>query len=112
MREKMTTVPLAGHAPSSYGLGIYVYRDLWGGGTAYTHDGRDPGYEADMLHFPDLGLTIALCANGSGRGASRIYSRLVSDVVRLSVAAVDLTAPPSPNRLRDGSPTRAISGLP
>jgi hypothetical protein len=55
MRKEMTTTRLSGHPPSNYGLGLYVQRDLWGGGRAYTHDGRDPGYEADMLHFPDLG---------------------------------------------------------
>jgi CubicO group peptidase (beta-lactamase class C family) len=89
MRREMTSVPLPGRAPSGYGLGILVHRDLAGGGPAYSHDGRDPGYEADMLHFAGPGLTIAACANASLGRASRVYDRLITRVVHASLAAVD-----------------------
>lgn len=81
MRAELTRMSASGYPASSYGLGLYVHRDLWGHRTAYTHDGVDPGYEADMLYFPDLDLTIVICANGSLGPASRTYEQLLSAVI-------------------------------
>ena len=87
MRTEMTKAPATSPRPSDYGLGLYVHQDLWGGGPALTHDGHDPGYEADMLYFPDLDLTIVLCANASLGRASRVYESLIVEVIRTALQA-------------------------
>jgi D-alanyl-D-alanine carboxypeptidase len=88
MRTQMTRIPASGYPPSGYGLGLFMYRNLWGGGLAYAHDGVDPGYEADMVYFPYLDLTIVLCANASLGMADRVYERLLPAVVHTVLHAV------------------------
>jgi D-alanyl-D-alanine carboxypeptidase len=85
MRAEMTAVPATAYRPSDYGLGLYVHQDLWGGGPAFSHDGRDPGYEGDMLYFPNLDLTIVLCANASIGKASLVYENLIVSVIRTAL---------------------------
>jgi len=87
MRAEMMNVSKRGHPPSDYGMGIYVQRNPWGAGRTYSHDGIDPGYQADMMYFPDLDLTIVLAANASLGKANWIYEKLITAVVQVALDA-------------------------
>ncbi|MGD8615397.1 MAG: serine hydrolase domain-containing protein [Gammaproteobacteria bacterium] len=100
VRGQMTAVPESSPARSQYGLGIFIHRNPWGTGRWYTHDGIDPGYQADMIHVPDLGLTIALAANASLGRADDVYERLIMAAVRLALDAARLRR--RADTLRDG----------
>jgi len=86
MRTQMTSVSTLGRPPSDYGLGIYVQHNPWGAGQRwYSHDGIDPGYQADMLYLPELDLTIVLAANASMGKANFIYEKLITVVVQAAL---------------------------
>lgn len=93
MRQEMITVSELGQPPSIYGLGIVVFADYEGLGPLYYHDGRVPGYGAAMLYFPELDLTVTLCANGSSGDAYEIYEGLLEGVVELALGEDDDEAP-------------------
>ena len=88
MRTEMTNVSELGHPPSRYGMGIIVQRDPWGAGRCYSHDGIDPGYQADMMYFPDIDLTLVVSANASLGKANFIYEKLIKAVIRIALEAV------------------------
>ncbi|MEN8108308.1 MAG: serine hydrolase domain-containing protein [Pseudomonadota bacterium] len=88
MRTEMTNVSELGHPPSRYGMGIIVQRSPWGAGRWYSHDGIDPGYQADMMYLPDLDLTVVLSANASLGKANFIYEKLIKAVVQVALDAV------------------------
>jgi CubicO group peptidase (beta-lactamase class C family) len=52
-------------APASYGFGWFLTR--FAGRQMVTHGGAIEGYSANLYHFPDDRLTIALVANVKGR---------------------------------------------
>ncbi len=89
MRAEMTDVAMDRRSHSGYGLGIYVQQNPWGAGLRwYSHDGIDPGYQADLMYLPDLDLSIVLAANASMGKADRLYEKLLSGVVRTVLKAV------------------------
>ena len=88
MKREMTRTSASGHPPSDYGMGIYVQRNPWGAGRCYSHDGIDPGYQADIIYHPDLDLTIVLAANASLGEANYIYQKLITAVVQVALDAV------------------------
>jgi hypothetical protein len=89
MRAEMTDVAMNGRSHSGYGLGIYVQQNPWGAGLRwYSHDGIDPGYQADLMYLPDLDLSIVLAANASMGKADRVYEKLLTGVVRLVLKVV------------------------
>src|SRR5262249_21382940 len=45
-----------------YGLGLYVHKDN-SGRRVIEHDGRDAGYRAHLIRWPDQKLTVALLGN-------------------------------------------------
>jgi CubicO group peptidase (beta-lactamase class C family) len=82
---------LADGTAAGYGGGLRLgsYRGL----RTEEHNGADPGYLAEILRFPDQGITIAgLC---SGRAASPIEAaRAIADAVLADeIAAAARTAP-------------------
>jgi hypothetical protein len=83
----MTRVPASDHPPSQYGLGIYVQQNPWGAGRWFTHDGIDPGYQADMIYAPDIDMTVVLAANASLGRADSVYEQLIMAVVEVAVDA-------------------------
>jgi D-alanyl-D-alanine carboxypeptidase len=86
MLTEMTSVSQSGYPPSDYGMGIYVQRNPWGARHRwYTHDGIDPGYQADMMHLPELDLTLVLAANASLGKANFIYEKLIATVVQVAL---------------------------
>ena len=88
MQSEMTHASASGHPPSDYGMGIYRQRNPWGAGRCYSHDGIDPGYQADMMYHPHPGLTIVVAANASLGKASFIYEKLITAVVQVALDAV------------------------
>ncbi len=82
MRTQMLTVSGLGRPPSEYGMGIYVQHNPWGAAQRwYSHDGIDPGYQADMMHLPDHDMTVVLAANASMGRANIVYEKLIKAVV-------------------------------
>jgi len=73
MQAEMLSVSGLGHPPSPYGMGIIVE---W--------NPCDPGYQADMMYFPELDLTVVLAANASLGKANSIYERLLDAVVEIT----------------------------
>ncbi len=99
MRMQMTNVSATGQPPSDYGMGIYVQRNPWGAGQRwYTHDGIDPGYQADMMYLPDLDLAVVLAANASFGRADFIYEKLITAVVQFALDAVRIKTVPQSNQ--------------
>ena len=89
MLGEMTDVAMTGRSGSSYGLGIYVQQNPWGAGLRwYSHDGIDPGYQADLLYQPDYELSIVLAANAGMGKVDRVYEELLADVVWSALKAV------------------------
>jgi len=87
---------LAGGAVAGYGGGLNLgsYRGL----RIEEHNGADPGYLAEILRFPDQGITIAgLC---SGRAGHPIEAaRAIADAVladEIAAAARTVPAQPAP----------------
>ena len=62
-----------------YGLGVIV-RPTTPAGRSWGHSGFFPGYQTELVHFPDTGVTIAIQINSS---ATRGPLRLVYDIAAL-----------------------------
>ena len=89
MRAVMTDVSSQERLGDDYGMGIYVRYNSWGAGLHwYTHDGIDPGYQADIMYLPDNDITIVIAANASLGRANVIYEQLITSVVQYAVDAV------------------------
>ena len=96
----LTTVPIS--EGLGYGFGLYV-----GTENEYVveHDGRDAGYRAHFIRFPDRRLAVALLGNLA------LQDTTTEELVR-KVAAVYLESPPPSARLKTlaaDRPTGAIA---
>jgi D-alanyl-D-alanine carboxypeptidase len=67
MRDLMISQALPARlgADTKYGLGVIVRSTTPLGGAAWGHSGFFPGYQTELLHFPDRALTLALQVNTS-----------------------------------------------
>ncbi|MEW8380404.1 MAG: serine hydrolase domain-containing protein, partial [Candidatus Thiodiazotropha taylori] len=65
MRAEMLQPSLLGAPASNYGLGIKITPIAGSDEVIYSHSGKDPGYQAEMLYFQEKDTVIILCANGS-----------------------------------------------
>ena len=67
MRDVMISeaVPARLGPETKYGLGVIVRSTTPLGGSAWGHSGFFPGYQTELLHFPDRELTFALQVNTS-----------------------------------------------
>ncbi|HEX5069428.1 MAG TPA: serine hydrolase domain-containing protein [Vicinamibacterales bacterium] len=79
MRDLMIAeaVPARLGPETKYGLGVIV-RDTTPAGRSWGHSGFFPGYQTELAHFPDLGITVAAQINSS---ATRGPLRLIYDLV-------------------------------
>lgn len=86
MRDLMIAeaVPAQLGPQSRYGLGVIV-RPTTPAGPAWGHSGFFPGYQTELVHFPESGLTLALQINTSGprTQGSRSMLRFVYDAAGL-----------------------------
>lgn len=89
MRMFMTDVSSPGQLGDNYGLGIYVQHNPWGAGLRwYTHDGIDPGYQADIMYLPDHDFIVVVAANASLGQANVIYEKLINAVIKVALDAI------------------------
>jgi D-alanyl-D-alanine carboxypeptidase len=67
MRDLMISaaVPARLGPETKYGLGVIV-RPTTPAGPAWGHSGFFPGYQTELIHFTDSGLTMAIQINSSG----------------------------------------------
>ena len=86
MRDLMVSeaVPAQLGPQSKYGLGVIV-RETTPAGPAWGHSGFFPGYQTELVHFPEMGLTLAVQINTSGprTQGSRSMLRFLYDVASL-----------------------------
>ena len=66
---------------TTYGLGVIV-RPTTPAGPAWGHSGFFPGYQTELVHFPDSGVTVAVQINSSAprTPGSRAPLRFAYDV--------------------------------
>ena len=78
MRDLMIAeaVPARLGPETRYGLAVIV-RPATPAGRAWGHSGFFPGYQTELVHFPDMGITVAAQTNSS---ATRGPLRLLFDV--------------------------------
>jgi D-alanyl-D-alanine carboxypeptidase len=56
--------------------GSHIFVVTTAHGKKYIHNGAIAGYNAEMLHYPDAGVTMAYWINGSGGKADRAWENL------------------------------------
>ena len=100
-RAMWTPVPLVGGGRSAYGLGWYV--DTLDGHPRVRHGGSMPGFRAEMVRFPDDGVTVIVLTNGD---AARPHI-IARDVARVYVPTMRRAAPAAP-----AAPVTAPAGSP
>jgi D-alanyl-D-alanine carboxypeptidase len=91
MRDLMLAeaVPARLGPETKYGLGVIV-RPTTPAGPAWGHSGFFPGYQTELIHFPDKGLTLAIQINTSASrpAGTRAPLRFLYDVAALIVAGL------------------------
>lgn len=83
MRAEMLQPSLLGTPPSQYGLGISIRAIASNEEVIYSHNGKDPGYQAEMLYFENRETVITLCANGSFDNYDEIVQELMLEIYTL-----------------------------
>jgi D-alanyl-D-alanine carboxypeptidase len=84
MRDLMIAeaVPARLGPETRYGLGVIV-RSTTPAGRSWGHSGFFPGYQTELAHFPDSGITIAAQINSSAtRGPLRLVYDLANELGR------------------------------
>jgi D-alanyl-D-alanine carboxypeptidase len=67
---------------TKYGLGVIIRPTAHG--TTYGHSGFMPGYQTDMMYFPELKTAIAVQVNSSApRSTGRPLSRFVTELASI-----------------------------
>ena len=89
MAAHEAAVPDASASIDSWGLGWSRFR--WQGRTVIGHDGATIGQSAYLRLLPDLGLTVALVANGGD--ATSLQRQLFAEIF---AALAGLEVPPAP----------------
>lgn len=94
MARRQVTVPDASGTIDSWGLGWSRYR--WQNRTVIGHDGATVGQSAYLRLLPELGLAVALVANGGH--ATELHRELLTEVLsELAGIAVPPAPAPAPN---------------
>ena len=78
MDDLLDGVPAKLGPETKYGLGVIIRPTAHG--TTYGHSGFMPGYQTDMMYFPQLKTSIAVQVNSSApRSTGRPLSRFVTE---------------------------------
>ncbi|MCM8854188.1 MAG: beta-lactamase family protein [Candidatus Thiodiazotropha sp.] len=83
MREEMLQASKLGNPSSTYGLGININPIPQNSDVIYTHSGKDPGYQANMLYVEGKDTVIVLCASGSFGDYDVLYQELLMAIFTL-----------------------------
>ncbi|MEJ2622530.1 MAG: serine hydrolase [Candidatus Thiodiazotropha sp.] len=83
MRAEMLQASGLGTPASKYGLGISVTPIAGSDEVIYSHSGKDPGYQAEMIYFQEKDTVITLCANGSFEPYDPIAQELLLTIYQL-----------------------------
>ncbi len=68
LQELMKLQPVASQEPKVTGTGPGIAEYDYGYGKGYGHIGGDPGYQANMIYFPDHDVTFAITWSGIDGG--------------------------------------------
>jgi CubicO group peptidase (beta-lactamase class C family) len=91
IREMTTQAVLTSGETLSYALGLFI--GTYHGHSVVSHGGVDPGYRAEMLRFPDEGVTVSVLANNSEY-----------DALGLAHEIADLYLPPTKSPVKKPAP--------
>ncbi|MCU7828869.1 MAG: beta-lactamase family protein [Candidatus Thiodiazotropha sp. (ex Myrtea sp. 'scaly one' KF741663)] len=83
LRQEMLEASGLGTPPSTYGLGINIRTIEQSGELIYSHSGKDPGYQTEMLYLEGKDTVITLCASGSFGEYDEIAQALLLDIFTL-----------------------------
>jgi len=82
MGELLNGVPARLGPESKYGLGVIIRPSPFG--TTYGHSGFMPGYQTEMMYFPELKTAIAVQINSSApRSTGRPLSRFITEFAQI-----------------------------
>jgi CubicO group peptidase (beta-lactamase class C family) len=83
--EMQTSTVLTGGDTSGYGFGLFIgrYRGL----RTIGHSGGDPGYNANVVRYPDQGLAIAVLCNQEDSISTTLTRRVADFYLEKSFAA-------------------------
>jgi len=79
---------------ASYGMGWFLTR--YEGRRLFTHGGGISGYSANLYHFPEEGLSIAVLANAKGRDDGRAPVDLLARAIASECFGRDACGPDGP----------------
>ena len=86
MPELLEGVPARLGPEAKYGLGVIIRPSPLG--ITYGHSGFMPGYQTELMYFPQLKASIAVQVNSSARGATgRSLREYVMDFAQIIQAA-------------------------
>lgn len=103
--QTMFTPHIAGDAGTLYSLGLGVYLSPIGGGTAYWHNGSNPGYKADWIMFGQSGVGMVVMTSGDNG------FMLAQSIMRACARAYGWAGYQPPPRLRVYKPPVTRLGL-
>ncbi|MCG7939133.1 MAG: beta-lactamase family protein [Candidatus Thiodiazotropha lotti] len=83
MRTEMLQPSMLGTPASNYGLGIKITPIAGSDEVIYSHSGKDPGYQAEMIYFQEKDTVITLCANGSFDPYDSVAQELLLKIYQL-----------------------------
>ncbi len=88
MDDLLTGVPARLGPETTYGLGVMIRPTAFG--TTYGHSGVMPGYQTDVMYFPEMKLAIAVQVNSSvPRATGRPLREFITEFARIVAAAAE-----------------------
>jgi D-alanyl-D-alanine carboxypeptidase len=92
MDDLLNGLPAKLGPETKYGLGVIIRPTPQG--TTYGHSGFMPGYQTDMMYFPELKTSIAVQVNSSApRSTGRPLSRFLIEFAAIVAASAQRPAP-------------------
>lgn len=92
MDDLLDGVPAKLGPETQYGLGVIIRPTAHG--TTYGHSGFMPGYQTDVMYFPELKTSIAVQVNSSApRSTARPLSRFVTEFAAIVATSAQGLAP-------------------
>jgi D-alanyl-D-alanine carboxypeptidase len=85
MDDLIDGVPAKLGPETRYGLGVIIRPTEFG--VTYGHSGFMPGYQTDVMYFPELGTAIAVQVNSSApRSTGRPLRAFITEFARILAA--------------------------
>lgn len=83
MKAEMFQPSGLGTPASTYGLGINIRQIDTTGDLIFSHSGKDPGYQTEMIYIASKETVITICASGSFVDYDNLFQQLVLELFTL-----------------------------